>query len=95
MHLKRVFGYQHVPQLDSFLLLNDFHSNNPDDYIKGFPWHPHPGIETITYVLYGTVEHGDSMGNKGVISSGDVQWMMAGSGIIHQETPKGREDGLM
>jgi len=95
VHLKRVFGYQHVPQLDSFLLLNDFHSNNPDDYIKGFPWHPHPGIETITYVLYGTVEHGDSMGNKGVISSGDVQWMMAGSGIIHQETPKGREDGLM
>lgn len=95
MHLKRVFGYQHVPQLDPFLLLDDFHSNNPDDYIKGFPWHPHRGIETITYVLYGTVEHGDSMGNKGVISSGDVQWMTAGSGIIHQEMPKGREDGLM
>lgn len=95
VHLKRVFGYQHVPQLDPFLLLDDFHSNNPDDYIKGFPWHPHRGIETITYVLYGTVEHGDSMGNKGVISSGDVQWMTAGSGIIHQEMPKGREDGLM
>jgi hypothetical protein len=95
VHLKRVFGYQHAPQLDPFLLLDDFHSNNPDDYIKGFPWHPHRGIETITYVLYGTVEHGDSMGNKGVISSGDVQWMTAGSGIIHQEMPKGREDGLM
>ncbi len=95
VHLKRVFGYQHVPQLDPFLLLDDFHSNNPDEYIKGFPWHPHRGIETITYVLYGKVEHGDSMGNKGVISSGDVQWMTAGSGIIHQEMPKGREDGLL
>lgn len=95
VHLKRAFGYQHVPQLDPFLLLDDFHSNNPDEYIKGFPWHPHRGIETITYVLHGKVEHGDSMGNKGVISSGDVQWMTAGSGIIHQEMPKGREDGLM
>lgn len=95
VHLKRVFGYQHAPQFDPFLLLDDFHSNNPDDYIKGFPWHPHRGIETITYMLYGKVEHGDSMGNKGIISSGDVQWMTAGSGIIHQEMPKGQEDGLM
>lgn len=95
VHLKRAFGYQHVPQLDPFLLLDDFHSNNPNDYIKGFPWHPHRGIETITYVLYGEVEHGDSMGNKGLISSGDIQWMTAGSGIIHQEMPKGREDGMM
>ncbi len=95
VHLKRVFGYQHVPQLDPFLLLDDFHSDDPHDYIKGFPWHPHRGIETITYMLYGKVEHGDSMGNKGVISSGDVQWMTAGSGIIHQEMPEGQEDGLM
>jgi redox-sensitive bicupin YhaK (pirin superfamily) len=95
VHLKRAFGYQQVPELDPFLLLDDFHSNNPDEYIKGFPWHPHRGIETITYVLYGRVEHGDSMGNKGTISSGDIQWMTAGSGIIHQEMPKGQEDGLM
>lgn len=95
VHLKRVFGYQHVPQLDPFLLLDDFHSNDPNDYIRGFPWHPHRGIETITYVLYGEVEHGDSLGNKGMISSGDVQWMTAGGGIIHQEMPRGREDGLM
>jgi len=81
--------------LDPFLLLDDFHSDDPDDYIRGFPWHPHRGIETITYVLYGKVEHGDSMGNKGTISSGDVQWMTAGSGIIHQEMPKGQKDGLM
>jgi len=95
VHLKRAFGYQQLPELDPFLLLDDFHSSNPDDYIKGFPWHPHRGIETITYVLYGKVEHGDSMGNKGTISSGDIQWMTAGSGIIHQEMPKGGEDGLM
>ena len=95
VHLKRAFGYQQVPELDPFLLLDDFHSNRPDEYIKGFPWHPHRGIETITYVLYGKVEHGDSMGNEGIISSGDVQWMTAGSGIIHQEMPKGQEDGLM
>jgi redox-sensitive bicupin YhaK (pirin superfamily) len=95
VHLKRAFGFHELPGLDPFLLLDDFHSNHPDDYIKGFPWHPHRGIETITYVLYGKVEHGDSMGNKGVIDSGDVQWMTAGSGIIHQEMPKGREDGWM
>ncbi len=95
VHLKRAFGYYQVPMFDPFLLLDDFHSDNPNDYLKGFPWHPHRGIETITYVLNGRVEHGDSMGNKGVISSGDIQWMTAGSGIIHQEMPKGRDDGLM
>ena len=94
VHLKRAFGFYQVPLLDPFLLLDDFHSNHPDDYLKGFPWHPHRGIETITYVLYGKVEHGDSMENRGIISSGDVQWMTAGSGIIHQEMPKGQEDGL-
>jgi redox-sensitive bicupin YhaK (pirin superfamily) len=95
VHLKRAFGYSQVPSLDPFLLLDDFHSDEPKDYIKGFPWHPHRGIETITYMLYGKVEHGDSMGNRGTISSGDVQWMTAGSGIIHQEMPKGQKDGLM
>ncbi len=95
VHLKRAFGYYHVPQLDPFLLLDDFHSNKPEEYVKGFPWHPHRGIETITYVLYGKVEHGDSMGNRGVIQAGDIQWMTAGSGIIHQEMPKGQQDGLM
>jgi redox-sensitive bicupin YhaK (pirin superfamily) len=95
VHLKRVFGYSEVPQFDPFLLLDDFRSDNPDHYVKGFPWHPHRGIETITYVLKGDVEHGDSMGNKGVISSGDTQWMTAGSGIIHQEMPRGDPDGAM
>jgi hypothetical protein len=95
VHLKRVFGNQHAPQLDPFLLLDDFCSDNPDDYTRGFPWHPHRGIETITYVLHGKVEHGDSIGNQGIISSGDVQWMTAGRGIIHQEMPKGQDDGLM
>ncbi len=95
VHLKRAFGYYQVPLLDPFLMLDDFHSDKPADYIKGFPWHPHRGIETITYMLNGEVEHGDSMGNKGVIHAGDVQWMTAGSGIIHQEMPKGRKDGLM
>jgi len=95
VHLKRAFGFYQVPDLDPFLLLDDFHSNNPSYYLKGFPWHPHRGIETITYMLNGQVEHGDSMGNKGVINPGDVQWMTAGSGIIHQEMPKGQKDGLM
>ncbi|HEX9756393.1 MAG TPA: pirin family protein [Nitrospiria bacterium] len=95
VRLKRVFGNSEVPQFDPFLLMDDFHSRNPDDYIKGFPWHPHRGIETITYVLHGEVEHGDSMGNKGIIHSGDIQWMTAGSGIIHQEMPKVHGDGLM
>ncbi|MDR7667043.1 pirin family protein [Methanosarcina sp. Z-7115] len=95
VHLKRAFGFSQVPIFDPFLLLDDFRSDNPEHYIKGFPWHPHRGIETITYVLRGDVEHGDSMGNKGIISSGDVQWMTAGSGIIHQEMPKGDPHGLM
>jgi len=95
VHLKRAFGWHHVPELDPFLLLDDFHSDNPEHYLAGFPWHPHRGIETITYVLHGDVEHGDSMGNKGVIGPGDVQWMTAGSGIVHQEMPKGRKDGLL
>jgi hypothetical protein len=89
VHLKRAFGHSQVPELDPFLLLDDFHSDTPEKYIKGFPWHPHRGIETITYILHGNVEHKDSMGNKGTIASGDVQWMTAGSGIIHQEMPKG------
>ena len=95
VHLKRVFGFSEVPLFDPFLLLDDFRSDNPDHYLKGFPWHPHRGIETITYVLKGDVEHGDSLGNKGIISSGDVQWMTAGSGIVHQEMPKGDGNGKM
>jgi redox-sensitive bicupin YhaK (pirin superfamily) len=95
VHLKRAFGFSQVPQFDPFLMLDDFRSDNPEDYRKGFPWHPHRGIETITYVIRGDVEHGDSMGNKGIISSSDVQWMTAGSGIIHQEMPKGDPDGSM
>ena len=95
VHLRRAFGYDEVPLFDPFLLLDDFRSNQPADYIEGFPWHPHRGIETITYVLAGAVEHGDSMGNQGVIRGGDVQWMTAGSGIIHQEMPKGDPAGVM
>ncbi len=89
VHLRRAFGFDEVPRLDPFLLLDAFRSDNPVDYRRGFPWHPHRGIETITYVLAGEVEHGDSMGNRGLIAAGDVQWMTAGSGIIHQEMPKG------
>ncbi len=89
VNLRRAFGYYEAPRLDPFLLLDDFRSDDPEDYIAGFPWHPHRGIETVTYMLEGRVEHGDSMGNKGVIGPGDVQWMTAGSGIIHQEMPKG------
>ena len=89
VRLKRAFGYQQVPELDPFLLLDDFHSDDERDYVAGFPWHPHRGIETITYMLHGRVEHGDSLGNGGVIHSNDIQWMTAGSGIIHQEMPKG------
>jgi hypothetical protein len=95
VHLKRAFGFHEVRQFDPFLLLDDFRSENPDHYLAGFPWHPHRGIETITYVLQGRVEHDDSMGNSGVISPGDVQWMTAGSGIIHQEMPQGNADGVM
>ena len=87
VRLKRAFGYAD-PSLDPFLLLDDFHSEDPNDYLAGFPWHPHRGIETITYMLHGQIEHGDSMDNSGVIGAGDVQWMTAGSGIIHQEMPK-------
>ena len=94
VRLNRVFGYPEVPKFDPFLLLDDFGSDNPDDYIAGFPWHPHRGIETVTYMLSGEVEHGDSLGNKGIIGSGDVQWMTAGSGIIHQEMPQRVEDRL-
>lgn len=95
VHLKRAFGNNHVSLFDPFLMLDDFRSNDPRDYIKGFPWHPHRGIETITYVLNGEVEHGDSMGNRGIIFSGDTQWMTAGSGIIHQEMPHGDSQGRM
>lgn len=95
VHLKRAFGFHELPLLDPFLLLDDFRSENPEDYLAGFPWHPHRGIETITYVLDGNVEHGDSMGNKGNIAAGDIQWMTAGSGIIHQEMPKGNRFGKM
>ncbi len=95
VHLKRAFGFSEVPAFDPFLLLDDFRSEEPAHYLKGFPWHPHRGIETITYVLRGDVEHGDSMGSRGVIGAGDVQWMTAGSGIIHQEMPKGDEAGRM
>ena len=95
VHLKRVFGYPEVPMFDPFLLLDDFRSDTPEHFLKGFPWHPHRGIETITYVIRGDVEHGDSLGNKGVIGSGDIQWMTAGSGIIHQEMPKGDDEGRM
>lgn len=95
VHLRRAFGFPHLPELDPFLLLDDFRSNNPDDYLAGFPWHPHRGIETITYVLEGRVEHGDNMGNNGTIGPGDVQWMTAGSGIIHQEMPKAGPTGHM
>ncbi len=92
--LKRVLGNDDNSTLDPFLLLDHFGSDNPEDYIKGFPWHPHRGMETVTYMWTGEVEHGDSMGNKGIIKSGDVQWMTAGSGIIHQEMPQ-KYDGFM
>jgi len=95
VHLRRAFGFDEVPLFDPFLMLDDFRGDKPEQYIKGFPWHPHRGIETITYMLHGEVEHGDSLGNKGVIHPGDVQWMTAGSGIIHQEMPKGDLKGLM
>ncbi len=96
VHLKRAFSQPEVTLVDPFLLLDDFHSDKTSDYVAGFPWHPHRGIETITYMLYGQIEHGDSLGNGGVIRSGDVQWMTAGSGIIHQEMPKpNKEDTLL
>ena len=93
--LRRAFGFGETSEFDPFLLFDDFRNENPDDYLAGFPWHPHRGIETITYVLSGTVEHGDSLGNTGQLGSGDVQWMTAGSGIMHQEMPKGDAAGRM
>ncbi len=95
VHLRRAFGFGNTKDFDPFLLLDDFRNDVPEDYLAGFPWHPHRGIETVTYVLAGTVEHGDSMGNHGAIAAGDVQWMTAGSGIIHQEMPKGDKAGQM
>src|SRR5215471_361407 len=95
VHLRRGFGFGDPKEFDPFLLFDDFRNDNPDEYLAGFPWHPHRGIETITYVLAGRVEHGDSLGNQGTLADGDVQWMTAGSGIIHQEMPKGDERGRM
>jgi quercetin 2,3-dioxygenase len=95
VRLRRAFGFGNTTDFDPFLLLDDFRNENPDDYLAGFPWHPHRGIETITYVLAGTVEHGDSLGNRGRMSAGDVQWMTAGRGILHQEMPKGDPNGRM
>ena len=89
VRLRRAFGFGNTSEFDPFLLLDDFRNDIPEDYLAGFPWHPHRGIETITYVLAGTVDHGDSLGNRGTISAGDIQWMTAGRGIIHQEMPKG------
>jgi redox-sensitive bicupin YhaK (pirin superfamily) len=93
--LRRAFGFGDTDETDPFLLLDDFRNERPDDYLAGFPWHPHRGIETITYVLSGTVAHGDSLGNSGTLGSGDVQWMTAGRGILHQEMPRGDERGRM
>ena len=95
VRLRRAFGFGDTSETDPFLLLDDFRNDVPQDYLAGFPWHPHRGIETITYVLAGTVEHGDSLGNSGAIGAGDIQWMTAGSGIIHQEMPKGDQTGRM
>lgn len=93
--LHRAFGFQDPSELDPFLLFDDFRNDRPEDFEKGFPWHPHRGIETITYVLEGTVEHADSLGNTGDLNAGDVQWMTAGSGILHQEMPRGNAAGQM
>lgn len=93
--LRRAFGFGETDEYDPFLLLDDFRNENPADYMAGFPWHPHRGIETITYVLAGTVNHNDSLGNQGALGAGDVQWMTAGRGILHQEMPKGNPQGQM
>lgn len=95
VHLHRAFGFHNPSQLDPFLLFDDFRNENPENYGQGFPWHPHRGIETITYVLSGTVNHSDSLGNEGSLGAGDVQWMTAGSGILHQEMPQGNAQGQM
>ncbi|HXV13222.1 MAG TPA: pirin family protein [Candidatus Krumholzibacteria bacterium] len=93
--LRRAFGFGNTDEFDPFLLFDDFRNENPNDYLAGFPWHPHRGIETITYVLAGEVSHGDSLGNRGTLGAGDVQWMTAGSGILHQEMPQGDAKGRM
>src|SRR5213595_1885732 len=95
VRLRRAFGFGDTKEFDPFLLFDDFRNENPEDYLAGFPWHPHRGIETITYVLAGTVNHGDSLGNRGTLGAGDVQWMTAGSGILHQEMPRGDPQGRM
>jgi redox-sensitive bicupin YhaK (pirin superfamily) len=95
VRLRRAFGFGATDEFDPFLLLDDFRNENPGDYLAGFPWHPHRGIETITYVLAGEVDHGDSLGNSGILGAGDVQWMTAGSGILHQEMPRGDKTGRM
>ena len=95
VHLHRAFGFNAPETYDPFLLFDDFRNDTPDAYKNGFPWHPHRGIETITYVLNGSVEHSDSLGNSGMLSAGDVQWMTAGSGIMHQEMPAGNSHGQM
>ena len=95
VHLRRAFGFGDTSEFDPFLLLDDFRNDNPQDYLAGFPWHPHRGIETITYVLSGSVDHGDSLGNRGTLGAGDVQWMTSGRGILHQEMPKGDPEGRM
>jgi hypothetical protein len=95
VHLRRAFGFGATEEFDPFLLLDDFRNDDPDSYRAGFPWHPHRGIETITYVLSGTVDHADSLGNAGAIQPGDVQWMTAGRGILHQEMPQGDPNGRM
>jgi redox-sensitive bicupin YhaK (pirin superfamily) len=95
VHLRRAFGFGDTTEFDPFLLLDDFRNDRPAEYLAGFPWHPHRGIETITYVLAGNVEHGDSLGNRGNLGAGDVQWMTAGRGILHQDMPQGDEKGRM
>src|SRR3989440_3525771 len=95
VRLRRAFGFGKTSEFDPFLLLDDFRNEHPEDYLAGFPWHPHRGIETITYVLSGTVQHGDSLGNRGALGAGDVQWVTAGGGILHQEMPQGDERGRM
>ena len=95
VRLRRAFGFRETNEFDPFLMLDDFRNDNPADYEAGFPWHPHRGIETITYVLAGRVDHADSLSNSGALGAGDVQWMTAGSGILHQEMPHGDPDGRM
>jgi len=95
VHLHRAFGFGRTDEFDPFLLFDDFRNDDPEQYVAGFPWHPHRGMETITYVLAGNVDHGDSLGNRGTLGSGDVQWMTAGRGILHQEMPRGDAGGRM